>query len=114
MEVFGVRKDGSQQKLDVAALPPEIKIKLEAKFLIRKCVGNYLSHWMFDRGEEDDSEFDSTISDFSDEIIFYLYEKINAKQSKNYRRLLTLATKHCPNDHRDFEEIKRIAGDSDC
>ena len=29
----------------------------------------------------------------------------------NYIRLLTIATKHCPNDHHDFEEIKRIAGD---
>lgn len=29
---------------------------------------------------------------------------------KDYSRLLTLATKHCPNDHPDFEEIKRIAG----
>jgi len=26
-------------------------------------------------------------------------------------RLLVLATKHCPSDHRDFEEIKRLAGD---
>ena len=25
------------------------------------------------------------------------------------KRLLVLATKHCPQDHHDFEEIKRIA-----
>jgi hypothetical protein len=27
-------------------------------------------------------------------------------------RLLTLATKHCPRDHHDWQEILRIAGDA--
>lgn len=30
---------------------------------------------------------------------------------KDRERLLVLATKHCPSDHHDFEEIKRIASD---
>ena len=29
-------------------------------------------------------------------------------------RLLTLATKHCPKDHHDWQEIQRIAGDVTC
>lgn len=28
------------------------------------------------------------------------------------KRLLTLATKHCPRDHHDWQEILRIAGDA--
>ncbi|OQX14589.1 MAG: hypothetical protein BWK73_09345 [Thiothrix lacustris] len=105
MEIFGVTKDGTHHPLDIETLHPEIKIKLEAKFLIRRCVGNYLGHWMFDRDEHDDAEFDATVGEFSDEIIQELYDKINAHHAKNYQRLLALASAHCPNDHPDFEEI---------
>lgn len=31
---------------------------------------------------------------------------------EKHGRLLVLATKHCPNDHHDFEEIKQIANDT--
>lgn len=35
-------------------------------------------------------------------------DQLEGKQSA-YERLLVLATKHCPNDHHDFQEIIRIA-----
>lgn len=33
------------------------------------------------------------------------------KAVNNYERLLVLATKHCPSDHKDFKEIINIAED---
>lgn len=36
------------------------------------------------------------------------FEEVMAERN----RLLTLATKHCPRDHHDWQEILRIAGDA--
>ena len=55
------------------------------------------------------------MSDKQAEIINQCREKLhilNAKKEqlqKDNTRLLVLATKHCPIEHHDFDEIKKIA-----
>jgi FtsZ-binding cell division protein ZapB len=49
-------------------------------------------------------------SKFADELMTANKELSARVQERD--RLLTLATKHCPREHHDWQEILRIAGDA--
>ena len=55
---------------------------------------------------EDSIKFHAFLGAISD-----IYTSINAKHKlleKDANRLLVLATKHCPKEHHDWDEVKKI------